>query len=94
MTKMVECCQHGAQPMSFVCAHIVDGLRAKKGRGFIWSRDDDNLINAWCDDCDDMLESEFGGEWENVPKERYEVAIMCEPCAIQSASLNGVEISQ
>jgi len=93
MSATVECCDHGMQAQAYVCTHITHALRDNKPNGFIWSRDDDNHINAYCNQCDDMLENEFGGDWENVPKDRYELSILCEPCAIRAARLSGVEVS-
>ena len=94
MSDVIQCCDHGPQPMSFVCSHIPNALLAEKGIGFIWTLDDDNLINAYCSDCDDMLENEFGGDWDNVPEDRYKLSILCEPCAVRAAKLSGVEIDR
>lgn len=94
MSGMIECCEHGSVPAAFVCNHVFSKMHTGELSGFIWSRDEQGQINAYCSDCDTMLESEFGGDWENVPQDRMSVSLYCENCAIKAAQFNGVEINQ
>ena len=94
MSDMVECCEHGTVRPAFVCNHVFKGMNSGKKTGFIWSRDDEGQINAYCTECDMMLEAEFNGDWANVPRSRLDVSLYCENCAIRAASFNDVEIDR
>jgi hypothetical protein len=76
----VECQQHGQQETTFVCQHIVEGLRQKRSVGFFWSREDDSPYpDAWCSECEERL-SKTGGEWIGEAADKLGAKILCAKC--------------
>ena len=61
--RTVQCSQHGEQPETFVCQHIVQGLREDVPYGFWWSREaiDEKHPDAWCTICN---ENTAANDWE------------------------------
>jgi hypothetical protein len=58
-----ECAEHGKQPIAYACKHIIRTLRpATVGFVSYPSEDNEDLRDAWCDDCNAFLQSN-GGEW-------------------------------
>jgi hypothetical protein len=60
--KAVECPEHGAQPATYVCQHLLQTLRDSKPRGFFCANDGSEYPDAWCHECEQMLVA-AGGEW-------------------------------
>ena len=88
--RTVECAAHGDMPPSYVCAHTRASLHDGKKRGFFWSRDDEGSVNAWCTECDNVLES-VGGCWNDEAEAFAQIVLVCEGCALRVASLNGFD---
>ena len=88
--KLVECAAHGDCRPAYVCSHVLASLQDDQARGFFWSRDDDGCINAWCQNCDDVLER-VGGSWNDEAEAHAQIKLVCEACALRVAELNGVE---
>jgi len=91
MSESIDCSEHGAAKVAYVCNHVFKKMKLGEKSGFVWSRDEDDSINAYCNDCKQMLDSEFNGDWANVPSDRIDVSIYCETCATNAAHYNGVE---
>lgn len=74
----VECGTHGKRTATFVCKHIVEG----EGKGFHLGYDPDNpndlYPDAWCDECDELLERE--GEWNEVTEKFADIKLLCSSC--------------
>lgn len=60
------CADHGAQPVTFVCGHIVAAPRGQTV-GFVSGAPESeaDLRDAWCDNCHEYLMS-HGGEWTDA----------------------------
>lgn len=60
---VVECDQHGPQPETFVCQHIVQSLASGQPVGFHWPADSNQECrDVWCSACHDRHERR-GFEW-------------------------------
>ncbi len=55
--RLVECDDHGSTPDCLVCKHLCD----RRGLGY-WAikSDDTGPDQAWCNDCDAVLEEDRG----------------------------------
>jgi hypothetical protein len=74
------CDDHGPQQTTFVCTHILDGVRAGKRVGFHTAIEPDNpRPDAWCDECAQRFQ-EAGGEWEGEPEAKAQIKILCGLC--------------
>lgn len=76
-----DCAEHGLQPITFVCTHIV-GSASPETPGFVSfaSEDEHDLRDAWCEACDAYLQ-ENGGEWvEGDVEVPGGIAIICAEC--------------
>ena len=66
----ITCDVHGPQQTTFVCGHILDGLRSGKRVGFHSAVEPHNpRADAWCDECEKRVQ-DAGGEWEGKPEEK------------------------
>jgi hypothetical protein len=76
-----DCDQHGQQQITFVCKHIASTHRPNTV-GFVSfpSEGQDDLRDAWCEECDEYLQ-ERGGSWI---EDRVEVPggidLLCAEC--------------
>jgi hypothetical protein len=86
--ETVECEEHGKQKVAFICQHVVATLEDGQARGFVWDRDEDGLINAYCDDCDAAIEAN-NGDWTPEIEAKADVGMMCEVCVSEAAKING-----
>jgi hypothetical protein len=90
MTKMIACAEHGSQPETFVCDHILQTLRDRRPRGFIFDPDSDQEYpDAWCRECDEMLHAS-GGEWTDELGTAAHVRLLCARCYLAAKALNGL----
>lgn len=75
------CTQHGEQPTTFVCKHVSSTARPDTV-GFVsyGSEDDDDLRDAWCEECDAYLE-QHGGRWiEGSVEVPDGITLLCVEC--------------
>ena len=93
MRGVVECGTHGDSWSAYVCKHTVATIRDRKPRGFIWLRDDNGCLCAYCDECENIL-YKFGGDWNDQSEAFASVTLVCEACALVAAGVNGVEIDR
>lgn len=77
----IECQVHGLQPETWVCQHIVAGLKVHERVGFFWTTDDpDNpRPDAWCGACTTRVDA-TGGEWVGEALENLKPQILCGAC--------------
>jgi len=88
VTGMVECRTHGKTRPAFVCRHLVETLQDGVARGLLWSRDEDGNVNAYCDQCDRLLE-QAGGDWTDEIEAVAKVTLICETCFRIVEKVNG-----
>ena len=56
--RRVECPEHGSQPATYVCQHIVQSLKDGVPRGFLWPAGTGmERPDAWCVSCDEAVEA-------------------------------------
>lgn len=77
--RLVTCDEHGKSRAAYVCTHLLLTLRDGVPRGVIWLRDEDECVNAYCGDCDVMLEA-GGGAWTSEVEARADIKVICEGC--------------
>ncbi|QMU57813.1 MAG: hypothetical protein GKR98_06155 [Boseongicola sp.] len=77
--RLVECSTHGQTRPAFVCQHLLATLRDKKERGVNWLWDEEKQVNAWCNDCEDFLQS-HGEEWNDETEAFAKITLICEGC--------------
>ena len=83
----MTCAEHGPQPETFVCQHIVDTLRDKIARGFFWAADSDTeRPDAWCADCERLVHA--AGDWTPAVLEVAHVQLLCALCYDDAKALN------
>ena len=76
----VECQEHGVQPATFVCRHLVQALRDGVPVGFFCAEDPDNpRPDAWCASCEKVVQS-TGGEWNDESEREAGVTMICGEC--------------
>src|SRR5215471_10432 len=82
MPDTVECDEHGGQLATYVCRHIVEGLRTKTRVGFFWAYDDpDNpRPDAYCSECNELAKRSPDGEWTEDDLEFVKPRLMCGAC--------------
>jgi hypothetical protein len=62
MSETCECREHGTQPATFVCKHMLTA-RCGEIHGFVSyeSQHDSDLRKAWCEDCEAHVQA-IGGD--------------------------------
>ena len=75
-SKTVECAKHGQGAATFVCQHLVLGVRC----GYHCSTRDpsDPWPDAWCSACNEVLERE--GAWNPTSEAFADVRLACSGC--------------
>lgn len=89
--RYVECCEHGKQPATFVCQHIVQSLRDGKSRGF-WSSEespDNPRPDSWCSECEEVVNRV--GEWNDESEAFAGVKLLCGACYDRAKAMNSRE---
>jgi len=86
--NLVECDELGPQQATFVCQHIVSGLRENTPYGFWWSGDSDSARpDAWCTACDEFLMS-HGGGWNDESEAFAGVTLLFGSCYDRAKEMN------
>ncbi len=84
----VTCAEHGEQEETFVCQHIVEGLRENIAYGFWWAQGSDQLRpDAWCTTCDELV-AKAGGEWSDEALAVAQVKLLCALCYDRAKAMN------
>jgi hypothetical protein len=86
--RKVECGEHGAQDATFVCQHVVLGLREGIPYGFWWALDPGTpRPDAWCTACNEMVAAS-DGEWTSKAEEFAGVTLLCGGCYDRAHAMN------
>ena len=82
----VECGEHGKQPMTYVCRHI---LLRDRPRGFSWTANPDGSEPfAWCAECEEKRAEE--GRWGESATAFAGIKIICFNCFDQAGQFHYV----
>ena len=84
----VTCGTHGKQPQAFVCVHIVEALKQGAPNGFWWSRGEDGVWDALCNECNNLSQEAFDKQGQDT------IATICLGCFEDAATLNDVELEE
>ena len=93
--NLVECGTHGKSKMAFVCCHLLKGEKVgwNEPDEYIYEEDDDeydaeydDCINAWCDNCEEVL-ARCGG-WNDESEAFADIKLVCENCALKFKKAN------
>jgi hypothetical protein len=87
MSRFVKCDEHGQSKPAYVCKHLVQTLCDQIPRGVIWSRDEDQCVNGYCDECEMRLD-QAGGEWNDELYAEADIKLICEGCFRRVLSIN------
>jgi hypothetical protein len=87
-SRQIECAQHGLQDETFVCQHVVQGLRDGKPYGFWWASDSDSpRPDAWCTACDELV-AQNDGEWTGDAAASANIKLLCGACYDRARAMN------
>ena len=77
MPDIAHCDYHGEGEATFVCSHLAEG---PSGVGFNSDvpTEEDPFPDAWCDDCDLILEAHHG--WTDESEKLIEIRLLCSRC--------------
>ena len=86
MSRQISCKTHERQDETFVCQHIVETLKDRTPRGFVWNVVDGNF-EAICEACNDLSAEEFAAAAQDG-----NINSLCFGCFRDAAALNGIDI--
>ena len=87
--KKVECEVHGKQTATFVCNHLVRGDKLGFNYGYDPEYPDDLYPDAWCDECESVLEAE--GEWNEKSEAFADIKVLCSTCYEECRERNWIQ---
>ena len=87
--KKVECDTHGTAVATFVCQHLVGGEKLGFNLGYDPEQPDDLYPDAWCDECESVLEAE--GEWNEKSEEFAGIKLLCAHCYEDTRNKNWLQ---
>jgi hypothetical protein len=81
MSETCECPQHGIQPATLVCKHLLVA-RSAGTAGFVSyeSQHEDDLRSAWCEACEAQLQARGGDRAETSVKVPEGFHVLCSEC--------------
>jgi hypothetical protein len=80
----VYCAEHGEHDATFVCSHLVSGMRL----GFFTAEDPGNpRPDAWCGRCE-RLRLQHGGAWPEEVERTLGVTLQCSACYDEARARN------
>ena len=82
----VTCGTHGEQPQTFVCRHIIEALKKGESTGFWWSRSEEGVWDAICNECNNLSQEDF----DRLGSDN--IGVICLGCFEDAATLNEVEL--
>jgi hypothetical protein len=86
--NVVQCSEHGEQPETFVCRHILQSLHDRKPVGFCWPADSEReRPDAWCSACHELHRAD-GYEWMDQTLKVVGVSLLCGECYDVAKRLN------
>jgi len=82
----VECKVHGKCDATFVCKHLLQGDKLGFHRGYDPDNPYDLYPDAWCDECENILEQEGG--WNYKSESFADIKLVCSSCYINARENN------
>lgn len=82
----VTCGTHGKQPQTFVCVHIIESVKEGEAKGFWWSRSEEGIWDAICNDCNALSQEAFDALGAD------NIKTICLGCFEDAAALNEIEL--
>lgn len=82
----VTCGTHGKQPQTFVCVHIIESVKTGDPKGFWWSRGEDGVWDAICDECNNLSQDAFDALGAD------NIGVICLGCFEDAAALNEIDL--
>ena len=83
----VDCAIHGRQQLAVACTHIAHGLLDGTTPGFVIAPEgSEPLPNAWCDECEAMVDS-LGGDWSEEASELAGFKLLCAGCYAEAKGI-------
>jgi hypothetical protein len=89
--QLVECAEHGPQPITYVCQHLLQSLRDGLPRGF-WTAEpspEEPRPDAWCDACEALVSA--AGEWNDENEAFAGIKVICGACYDRVRAMNQQE---
>jgi hypothetical protein len=86
MADKVQCDIHGENHEAFVCSHLV-GEPSGIGFNCADATPDNPYPDAWCDDCDLILQA-HGGEWNDEVEALIKISLICSGCYNRARARN------
>jgi len=88
--KYIECGDHEYRRITYVCRHLDTAAKVGFHEAFETSEgmelDDDDDLQAWCDECEKVREKE--GEWNDNSMAFAQIKIVCEGCYFDMKEFN------
>jgi hypothetical protein len=89
---IIECDTHGTSTATYICKHLVQGENLGFNIGFDPENPFDLYPDAWCDECDKILDEE--GEWNERSESFADIKIVCTQCYMNARERNWIEDSE
>lgn len=87
--QKVECGVHGTSTATFLCRHLNDCEALGFNVGYDPEQPENLYPDAWCDQCDAMLEQE--GEWNDRAETFAGIRLVCAECYCHIRELNWLQ---
>lgn len=88
-SRKVECSVHGKSSATFICQHLANGAGLGFNAGFDPDEPDALYPDAWCDECNAVLEQE--GEWNDTSEAFADIKLVCAQCYCDIREKNWVQ---
>ena len=88
MADRIPCVEHGQGEATYVCVHVEQSLKDRVPRGFHWHIDENQNLQAFCNDCNAMDENTWAQVVASVSR------AICIQCFQRVATLNGVTVQR
>jgi hypothetical protein len=85
----VQCSIHGANEATFMCKHLVEGEKQGFNLGYDPENPDSLYPDAWCDQCEDVLDAE--GEWNDKSETFADIKVLCSQCYEEIRERNWIQ---
>lgn len=88
--QIIECQTHGHRRMAFICQHLNKQIKAGFEEAFSAYKgmelDEDEDLQAWCDECEKMRISTDG--WNEKSMKFADIKLVCEDCYFEIKEFN------
>ena len=78
VNNTIECATHGTSTATYVCQHLTQGQKQGFHCGYDSQEPDELWPDAWCDECEKILEAE--GEWNDASAAKADIQVVCCSC--------------